>query len=119
MKRGEIWLINLDPTIGAEIKKTRPAVIVNNDAIGILPLKVIVPITDWKDHYTIAPWMIKIEPAAGNGLKKASAADAFQVRSVAQERFVRKLGTLEAHQMAQITTGLGLVLEVDVHGNKE
>lgn len=39
MRRGEVWLINLDPTVGAEIKKTRPAVIVNDDAIGILPLK--------------------------------------------------------------------------------
>jgi len=49
MRRGKIWLINLDPTIGAEIKKTRPAVIVNDDAIGSLPLKVIVPITEWKN----------------------------------------------------------------------
>ena len=45
MKRGEVWLINLDPAAGSEIKKTRPAVIVNDDAIGILPLRVIVPIT--------------------------------------------------------------------------
>ena len=37
MKRGEVWRINLDPTIGAEIKKSRPCVIVNHDAIGILP----------------------------------------------------------------------------------
>lgn len=43
MQRGEVWLINLDPTIGAEIMKTRPAVIVNDDSIGILPLRVIVP----------------------------------------------------------------------------
>ncbi len=41
MRRGEIWLINLDPTIGAEIKKTRPAVIVNDDAVGIRELKII------------------------------------------------------------------------------
>jgi mRNA interferase MazF len=40
MFRGELWLINLDPTIGAEIKKIRPAVIVNDDSIGILPLVV-------------------------------------------------------------------------------
>ena len=59
MHRGEIWLINLDPAIGAEIKKTRPAVIVNDDAIGILPLKVIVPITEWKDRYSVAPWMVR------------------------------------------------------------
>lgn len=51
MKRGEIWLINLDPTLGAEIRKTRPAVIVSSDVLGKLPLSVIVPITDWKDHY--------------------------------------------------------------------
>ena len=46
MKRSEIWLINLDPTIGAEIQKTRPAIIVNDDSMGVLPLRVIVPITD-------------------------------------------------------------------------
>ena len=113
MKRGEIWLINLDPTIGAEIRKTRPAVIVSSDTIGVLPLKVIVPLTDWKDHYEIAPWMIKVETDAQNGLDKTSAADTFQVRSLAQERFVRKLGILDAGRMAQITTGLGLVLEVE------
>ena len=58
MNQGEIWLINLEPTIGAEIKKTRPAVIVNDNALGRLPLKVIVPITDWKENYSLAPWMI-------------------------------------------------------------
>ncbi|MSR83413.1 MAG: hypothetical protein EXS58_10900 [Candidatus Latescibacteria bacterium] len=43
MLRGEIWLLNLDPTLGAEIKKTRPGIIVNDNAVGVLPLKVIVP----------------------------------------------------------------------------
>ena len=51
MKQGQIWQINLSPTVGAEIKKKRPAVIINDDAIGILPLKVIVPITEWKDRF--------------------------------------------------------------------
>lgn len=46
MKQGDIWLINLDPTVGAEIKKTKPAIIVNDNAIGRLPLKIIVPLTD-------------------------------------------------------------------------
>ena len=49
MLRGEIWLVNLDPTVGSEIIKTRPCASVNDDAIGVLPLKVIVPITDWKE----------------------------------------------------------------------
>ena len=70
MKQGEIWLINLDPTIGAEIRKTRPAIIVNDNTLGKLPLKIIVPLTDWKNRYEIAPWMIKIEPNSDNGLSK-------------------------------------------------
>jgi mRNA interferase MazF len=92
MNQGEVWLINLDPTIGSEIKKIRPAIIVIDNAIGRLPLKIIVPITDWRDKYEIAPWMIKIIPDKSNGLKKISSADCFQVRSVSQERFVKKLG---------------------------
>jgi mRNA interferase MazF len=112
MYRGEVWLINLDPTIGAEIRKTRPAVIVNDDAIGILPLKVIVPITEWKDYYVIAPWMVRLEPGVENGLSKPSAADAFQVRSVAQERFVRRLGKLSGTAMREITKALAVVLSI-------
>ena len=112
MRRGEVWLINLDPTIGAEIKKTRPAVIVNDDAIGILPLKVIVPVTEWKDRYTVAPWMVRLEPDAENGLDKPSAADAFQVRSVAQERFVRRLGKLSDATLREVTRALAAVLSI-------
>ncbi|MCK4543190.1 MAG: type II toxin-antitoxin system PemK/MazF family toxin, partial [Spirochaetales bacterium] len=73
MRQGEIWEINLSPTIGAEIKKKRPAVIINDDAIGILPLKVIVPVTEWKDRFQGAVWMVKIEPNSENNLKKPSA----------------------------------------------
>ena len=113
MRRGEVWLINLDPTIGAEIKKTRPTVIVNDDAIGILPLKVIVPITDWKDRYTVAPWLVRLEPDAENGLDKPSAADTFQVRSVAQERFVRRLGKLSDAAMKEIAKALAIVLSIE------
>ena len=70
MRRGEVWRINLDPTVGAEIRKTRPVIIVNDDEIGVLPLKVVVPITDWKDRYEEVAWMTKIEPSKENGLSK-------------------------------------------------
>ncbi len=113
MQRGEIWLINLDPTVGAEIRKTRPAVIVNDDAMGVLPLRVIVPITEWKDRYAVAPWMVRLEPTAENGLTKASAADAFQVRSVSRERFVRRIGKLSNATMRDITRALALVLSIE------
>ena len=77
MKQSEIWLINLDPTTGAEIQKKRPAVIINDDRLGKLPLKVIVPDTDWKDRYDIAPWMVRIEPNGMNALTKTSAVGLF------------------------------------------
>lgn len=67
MQRGEVWRINLDPTVGAEIRKTRPAVIVNDDAIGVLPLRVVVPLTEWKERYDVAPWMLRLNPDGGMG----------------------------------------------------
>jgi mRNA interferase MazF len=66
MRRSEIRLLNLDPTLGAEIKKTRPVVIVSHDSVGILPLRVIVPITHWQERYEVAPWLVKIEPSTLN-----------------------------------------------------
>ena len=95
MKRGEIWQINLEPTIGAEMKKMRPALIINNDALGKLPLKIIAPITDWKEQYSNYPWMVKITPSEQNGLTKTSAVDCFQIRNVSVERFVTMIGFVE------------------------
>ncbi len=112
MKQGDIWLINLDPTVGAEIKKTRPAIIVNDNTVGRLPLKIIVPLTDWKDRYEIAPWMVKIMPDRTNKLKKPSSADCFQVRSLSEKRFVKKIGTVDADILEHIKDGLAKVLSI-------
>jgi len=112
MKQGEIWLICLDPTIGAEISKTRPAIIVSDDALGKLPLKVIVPITDWKDRYEIAPWMITINPNLRNGLTKVSTTDCFQVRSLSKERFVKRIGSAK-EMLDDIKIGLSKVFSID------
>ena len=110
MRKGEVWLINLDPTIGAEIRKTRPAVIVSEDAIGVLPLRVIVPLTDWKEHYAVAPWMVAIMPDKKNGLAKPSSADAFQIRSLSQERFVQRIGMFDEEQMVQVLKAIQIVI---------
>jgi mRNA interferase MazF len=111
MQRGEIWLVNLDPTIGSEIRKTRPAVIISSDLVGILPLKVIVPFTDWKDRYDQAPWMVRVDSNEQNGLSKPSAADALQIRSVSQQRLVKKLGILSPVQVAKIIQAVMTVLQ--------
>ena len=111
MKRGEIWLVNLDPTIGSEIKKTRPAVIISSDLVGILPLKIIVPFTNWKDRYETASWMVRIDPDGNNGLSKPSASDGLQVRSVSQQRLIKRLGVLTSFQVAQIVQAVVNVLQ--------
>ena len=113
MNRGEVWLVNLNPTIDREMGKTRPAVIVNNDVVGILPLKVIVPITDWKEKYANRPWMVKLEANSNNRLNKNSAADTFQVRSLSQNRLVKKLGQLNNFEMVEITAALAIVLKIN------
>jgi mRNA interferase MazF len=112
MKRSEIWLINLDPAIRAEIRKKRPAVIVNDDDLGILPLKVIVLLTDWKDRYKAAVWMIKIEPDEKNNLEKTSSADCFQVRSLSKIRLIKKIGIVDDVTMKKISKALAKVLVI-------
>lgn len=112
MKQGEIWLIDLAPTIGAEIRKTRPAIVVNEDSLGKLPLKIIVPITDWKDRYQPAVWMIKLESNSTNGLNKTSCADCFQIRSVSEERFMKKIGEINSRQKDKIKDALAKVLSI-------
>lgn len=112
MNNGDIWLINLDPSIGAEIHKTRPAIIASSDAIGILPLKVIIPITDWKSHYSSVPWIVKLLPDNTNSLTKISGADTFQIRSVSKERFVKQIGKIDNDTMMKIRNALKEVFEI-------
>lgn len=113
MRRGQIWLYNSDLTVGDEIGKTRPAVIVNNDEIGTLRLKIIVPITGWNDAFSGVVWMVRLEPSPENNLSKPSAADTFQVRSISQQRLIRQLGTVSDETMRAITRALAIVLSID------
>jgi mRNA interferase MazF len=112
MQRGEIWCINLDPSVGAEIRKTKPALIISVDAIGSLPLRVVVPITGWKDKFAQAAWLVRLEPDVTNNLDKPSAADTFQVRSVSETRFVEILGTVSAADIARVEDAVRIVLDL-------
>ena len=113
MKQGEIWDINLSPTVGAEIKKKRPAVIINDNSIGILPLRVIVPITEWKSIFQGAIWMVKVEPDSENRLKKTSAIDAFQIRSVSTRRFIKRMGSVSPLLLEEIKIAIKAVINAD------
>lgn len=95
IKQGEVWLVKFFPKIESEMSKTRPAIVVSHDDIGRLPLKTIVPMTDWKDNYRYYPWMLQIINNPKNGLSKVSAIDCFQIKNFANERFVEKVGKIE------------------------
>ena len=107
-KRGEVRIVNFDPTIGAEIGKARPAVVIGLESIGRLPSKLVVPITDWKPAYATYPWFVELVPSATNGLSKPSGADAFQVKSVSETRFVRRLGRITDDQVVGIAEAISL-----------
>ena len=109
MRQREIWVVNLDPTIGTEIKRTRPCVIVNDDTVGVLPLKIIVPITDYKDKFKDVPWMVTLTPGHENGLDKKSVIDLFQVLSVVAERLVKRVGMIGTDQMFSVKAALKVV----------
>jgi len=107
-RRGEVWTLQFDPTKGAEIGKTRPAVVVNPPSIGRLPLRIVVPITAWKTSFAAVPWLVYLKPTKGNGIRKESAADCFQVKSVSLARFVDCLGTLRADEIEEISAAIAL-----------
>lgn len=107
-KRGDVWTVNFDPSVGAEIGKARPAVVIGVESIGRLPLQLVVPITDWKPVFASFPWFVELTPNATNGLSKLSGADAFQVKSVSEARFVRRLGQITAAQTIEIADAIAL-----------
>jgi mRNA interferase MazF len=102
INQGEIWMVKFFPKVGSEISKLRPAVVVSHNEIGRLPLKTIVPISDWKSNYIHYPWMLQIENSDSNGLSKLSAIDCFQIKSFANERFVNRVGDVDETTLFRI-----------------
>jgi len=108
--RGEVWRVDLEPTRGAEMQKTRPAVVLSRAGVGRLPLRVIVPLTGWDERYAASAWLVRVDPSPGSGLTKPSAADAFQVRGASLERFRERLGTLPDAVVTRIVAAVALTL---------
>ena len=105
-------MVNLSPTVGAEITKTRPCVIVSSNEIGILPLKVIAPITDYKPRYDSVPWMVELSPDGMNNLSKRSVVDLFQLRSVSQVRLIKNTGKVGKDEFQKILEATKIVFGI-------
>lgn len=107
MNRGEIWLVNFDPTIGSEIKKTRPAVIISGQPFNRLRRTVVVVPLSSAHRRTAFPLLIAIH---SSGRPAVAVVD--QVKAAAKERFIRKLGSASATEMQQISEALATLLSL-------
>lgn len=106
--RGEVWIVNLDPTIGSEIRKTRPVVVVSTDTVRALPIRTVVPFTT--SALVPAPWHVEVKATLTNGLDGDTHADAVQVRTLSCERFLKRLGRLSDDTMDEIVAGVAMLI---------
>jgi mRNA interferase MazF len=100
--------VRFDPSVGAEIRKVRPAVVVSVDTVGRLPLRIVVPLTDWQHAFASLPWFVYLPVSPTNGLTKDSGADAFQVKSVSENRFISFLGSITSKEADAIASAVAM-----------
>lgn len=109
-RRGEIYVVNFEPTVGAEIKKTRPAVIIQNDiANRWSPITIVAAITSRFDDEGRYPTQVAVESGEG-GLRVDSVILLNQIRSVDTSRLVRRLGVLRTGTVREVDRALLLSL---------
>jgi len=109
--RGELWPVRLPRAVGAELQRDRPAVVINSPAIDALPVRIVVPLTTWRDEFKGRINKLRIEPDDRNGLHTRSAVDVLQVRSVSTQRFLRRIGALEADEVEEIAAGVAIAVD--------
>jgi mRNA interferase MazF len=113
MRRGELRFVNLDPALGAEANKSRPAVIVSNDAANATATRLghgvstVVPVTSSTGR--VYPFQVLL-PASTTGISRDSKAHAEQIRSIAVERVGTRIGEVPAETMDSLDEALRLHL---------
>jgi mRNA interferase MazF len=99
MTRGEVHLVQLDPTIGSEIQKTRPCVVVSPDELNAhLRTVIVAPMTTGGRAY---PWRVRCRFQQRSGFVVLD-----QLRTVDRERLVKRLGALSSATLIEVLGGL-------------
>jgi len=106
MKRREVWWVSFDPSVGGEIKKKRPAVIVSNDVSNKFLNRIqVVPLTSKTDHLYPSEALVILEG-------KESKAMADQLATVSKSRLFRRAGILSPGDMRKIEEALKIQLDI-------
>lgn len=105
-RRGDVYWVNLDPVVGTEMRKTRPAVVVSNDSCNRHGTRVVVlPITSNVDSQYPGEAMIEVRGKPGRALGD-------QIRSIDKSRLRTRVATLTADEMARIDDALAITLDL-------
>ena len=105
-RRGDVWWVALDPALGTEIKKTRPAVVVSNDACNTHGSRVVVlPVTSNVESLYPGEAKVRVRGAAARALGD-------QVRSVDKQRLVSRIAVLSADEMTSVDESLRITLDL-------
>jgi mRNA interferase MazF len=110
LRRGDLYLCSFDPTVGHEIKKTRSAVVIQND-IGnrFSPLTLVAAVTSAVSPVSY-PVEVVVDPNTANGLDVRSSIRLDQIRTVDRQRMVRRLGVVDRGTMAKVDEALKISL---------
>ena len=104
-RRGEVYLVSFDPTLGAEIRKTRPTLVLQNDVANRhSPITIVAALTS-QFEAPLYPTEVLVRAPEG-GLSADSAVLLNQIRSIDVRRLTRRLGRLRAETMTQVDRAL-------------
>ncbi len=109
IKRGEIWLVNLDPTVGYEIKKSRPSIIIQNDVGNeYSPITIIAPVTskNLENIYPIEVLLLR----KNSGLEKNSKILLNQIRAIDKKRLIKRIGKIDNETLSKLDEALKISL---------
>ncbi len=109
-RRGEIYLTALDPTLGREIQKTRPALIIQNDVSNRLSeITIVAPITSTV-RFPLSPVHVLLSADQATGLSVTSVALFNQIRAVDRMRLIKRLGTVDGQTLEHIDDAIKISL---------